>query len=94
MPEEHWRGIKTNDPLERILREIRRAIIMRATRLISAPAASFFIGPNREMVIHNMDTEGGESGGPIFWTDGDRYFALAVHAQGVGLARGMNAGVP
>ena len=45
------------------------------------------------MVIHNMDTEGGESGGPIFWTDGDQYFALAVHTQGVGLARGMNAGV-
>jgi hypothetical protein len=46
------------------------------------------------MVIHNMDTEGGESGGPIFWTDGDRYYALAVHTERVGLARGMNAGVP
>jgi V8-like Glu-specific endopeptidase len=57
------------------------------------PAGPLFIGPNQEMVIHNMDTEGGESGGPIFWTDGNRYFALAVHTQGVGLARGMNAGV-
>jgi hypothetical protein len=51
MPEEHWRAIKTNNPLERVLREIRRALIVRATRLISAPAGSFFIEPNREMSL-------------------------------------------
>jgi V8-like Glu-specific endopeptidase len=58
-----------------------------------SPGGSLFIGPNKEMVIHSTDTEGGESGGPIFWTDGHQYYVLAVHTQGVGLAPGFNAGV-
>jgi hypothetical protein len=37
-PEEHWRRIRTNDPLERILREIRRR-----TRVVGA----FPDGPRR-----------------------------------------------
>lgn len=54
---------------------------------------SLFKGPNKEMVIHNIDTEGGESGGPIFWTDGKACYVLAIHTQGKGFADGLNAGV-
>lgn len=54
---------------------------------------SMFLGPQQEMVIHDIDTGGGESGGPIFMYDGEDYFVLGVHTQGVGLVAGRNAGV-
>ena len=55
---------------------------------------SMFIGTHQQMVAHNMSTEGGESGGPIFMVDDNNDpYALAVHTQGFGLVSGANAGV-
>jgi V8-like Glu-specific endopeptidase len=59
------------------------------------PGGAVFLGPKNEMIIHGIDTEGGESGAPIFWGDKTLtdFYVLAIHTQGVGLVSGRNAGV-
>lgn len=45
------------------------------------------------VVIHDVDTTPGQSGSPIYWTDGRSYKVLAIHTEGIGFDQNYNAGV-
>lgn len=54
---------------------------------------NMFLGPKQAMVVHDIDTTGGQSGAPVFWTDPDNteFYVLGIHTQGKGAAKGFNA---